>query len=245
MRVWLSIVVLLALLAPTASAREEWYDHYAGALAALERGDHAAAIELIEHALQRKSRSGYLRTYGNNYIRYTPHFQLGVAQQQAGDCEAALASLEQSESRNETKGVPELQGRLQQLRDDCTTRLAPPPLEVTAVTEPPPRVEPQPKRPTIDRAGLERGLGAYLEGDFAGSIRSFEALTVTHPDSARLRLLLGMSFHGAWVVGGETDDALIGRARVELSGAAGLDPGLTPDPALCPPRVAALFRSLR
>ncbi len=239
MRALLPTLLLLALLAPTVSAREEWYDYYDNALAALDRGEYATAVGLIEAALERKDRFGYLRTYGNNYIRYVPYFQLGIALHGAGDCEGALASFDESETRGETVDVPDLDARLQRLRDECDIRLAPPPVEPadTRVAEP--------KRPPIDRALLERGLAAYLEGDFAGSIGSFERLTQATPDSARLRLLLGMSLHGAWVTGGETDNGLIGRARAELAGAAGLDPALMPDPALCPPRVAALFRSLR
>jgi len=92
---------------------------------------------------------------------------------------------------------------------------------------------------------LERGLAAYLGGDFEGSISVFEDLTQANPGSARMRLLLGMSLHGAWATAGESDARLIERARTELAGASGLDPALVPDPALCPPRVAALYRSLR
>jgi len=246
MRFLLATFLLFALLAPPVAAREEWYDHYDNALAALNRGDHAAAIESIEAALARKQRSGYLRTYGNNYIRYVPHFQLGVAWHGAGDCETALASFERSEAGRETAGLPELAMRLERLRDECKTRLAPPAVAVEKpVADPLPVAASKPEPPPIDRVVLERGLAAYLEGDFEGSIVSFSSLTQTTPGSARLRLLLGMSLHGAWVTGGETDDALIERARAALAGAAGLDPALVPDPALCPPRVAALYRSLR
>lgn len=247
MRALLPTLLLFALLAPPVSAREEWYDHYDNALQALDRGDHATAVGLIEAALERKDRSGYLRTYGNNYIRYVPYFQLGVALHGAGDCEAALANFDQSETRGETADVPDLDARMRRLREECEVRLAPPAVEPadTTVAEPARVEKPKPKRPPIDRTVLERGLAAYLEGDFEGSIGWFEELTQATPDSARLRLLLGMSLHGAWVTGGETDNDLIERARAELAGATGLDPALMPDPALCPPRVAALFRSLR
>lgn len=246
MRALLTTCLLLALLVPPTAAREEWYDHYVNALAALERGDHAAAIESIETALGRKKRSGYLRTYGNNYMRYVPHYQLGVALHGAGECEAALASFERSEDRGETTDVPEFATRLKRLREECEIRLAPPPEPiVTAVAEPEPVEEPKPGRPPIDHAQLERALASYLGADFEASIASFENLVQANPDSPRMRLLLGMSLHGAWVMAGENDAALIERARTELAGAADLDPALVPDPALCPPRVAALYRSLR
>ncbi|NIL99777.1 MAG: hypothetical protein GTO30_08665 [Acidobacteria bacterium] len=243
----IALLFVIGLLVPPAQARDEWYDYYENALAALQRGDHGAAVTLIEAALERKKRSGYLRTYGNNYIRYVPHFQLGVALHGAGDCAAALASFEESVAREETAELPNLDTRLQRLSAECDERLAPPPVEVAARAEPKPEPidPPAPQRPPIDRALLEAGLSAYLAGDFPGSTAAFEDLTRRAPDSARLRLLLGMSLHSAWVTGGETDDDLIRRARTELAAASNLDPGLLPDPALCPPPVAALFRSLR
>ena len=237
MRPVLATFLLVALFVPAVSARDEWYDYYDSALGALRSGDYATAIEMIEAALARKGRSGYLRTYGNNYIRYAPYFQLGVAQHGAGDCEGALASFDGSETRRETADVPELDLRLHELREECEVRLAPP-----VVDPAPAAVE---KRPPIDRRRLERGLAVYLEGDFQAAIALLEALRADHPDSARLRLLLGMALHGAWVAGGETDDAMIEGARAAVARAASLDPTLVPDPALCPPRVAALFRSLR
>lgn len=244
MRRLAAIVVVAALLAPPVAARDEWYDYYDRALTALQHGDHAGAADLLAAAMQRKKRSGYLRTYGNNYIRYVPHYQLGVALHGAGDCEGALASFRESATRKETNDAPALAGRLARLSAECETRLAPPPVEV-AQADPEPVEAPKPKRTPIDRTQLERGLTAYLAGDFKRSIESFEHLARTTPESARLKLLLGMSLHSAWVTGGETDEQLIGRARTELAAAKGLDPGLVPDPALCPPRVAALFRSLR
>ena len=87
-----------------------------------------------EAALDRKDRFGYLRTYGNNYIRYVPYFQLGVALHGAGDCAAALASFDQSETRGETADVPDLNAQLQGLRDDCKIRLAPPAIEPADTT---------------------------------------------------------------------------------------------------------------
>ena len=69
MRVLLPMLLLLALLAPPVSAREEWYDYYDTALRALDRGDHATAVGLIEAALERKDRSGYLRTYEEIFPR--------------------------------------------------------------------------------------------------------------------------------------------------------------------------------
>lgn len=242
MRALVVLILLLAVAVTPAPAGNEWYDHYDGALQALRDGDHDRAVALLETALAGKQRSGFLRTYGNNYIRYVPHFQLGRAYHGMGDCERALQSFERSTEAGETGPVPELDARLRAVRAECEQRLAPPPAVQPQIAEAAPETEPE---PTIDRGELERGLRAYLAGDFDGSSETLATLAEASPQSARLRLLLGMSLHGAWVMGSEADEELIERARAELARAARLDPRLVPDPALCPPRVAALYRSLR
>jgi len=248
--------LLLGLATSPALARGEWYDHYEEALQALQAGDHQRAIELLETALKRKKRSGYFRTYGNNYVRYLPHFYLGVAHHDAGNCRQSLADFERSEAAQETEPLPALAARLQSLRGACQALLAPPPVApepariaelepaVPAESEGPPETPPDPVV-KIDPKQLEHGLRAYLKGDVTGATRTFGDLARTSPRSATLHLLLGMALHASWVIGGETDRDLLERAREELSEAARLDPGLVPDPALCPPSVVALYRSLR
>jgi tetratricopeptide (TPR) repeat protein len=244
-------LVLAAAISPSLG-RGTWYDRYEEALAALDGGDSARAVELLEAALAKKKRTGYLRTYGNHYIRYVPQFYLGVAHHDAGDCETALAWFERSEAAGETEPVPELAARLSKLRGDCEAILAPPPpvietrpepVEIPAEeieeSEPPP----PPVDPRLDP--LEGGLRAYLDGDLDEAVRRFEELARITPDSASARLLLGTALYGSWVVGGRTDEKLLTRARRELTAAARLDPDLEPDPRLCPPSVTDLYASLR
>ncbi len=252
----MTALLLVAAIAP-APARGDWYDYYQDALQAIDRGKHGRAVQLLETALERKKGTGYFRTYGNNYIRYVPRFYLGVAYHGAGDWERALASFDLSEEAGETAAVPSLDTRMRSLRAACESQLAPPPAQPVetsgnapaASTEPDTakREEPRKASPLIhaDPRLLERGLGVYLRGDFDTAAGVFGELVESAPRSPRLRLLLGMALHGSWVMGGEKADALIGRSRRELAEAARLDPALVPDPALCPPRVVALFRSLR
>ncbi len=233
--------LLVTVIGP-AHARGNWYDYYQDALKALDDGDPQGTVELLEAAMERRVSTGYFRTYGNNYIRYVPRFYLGVAYHDAGNCERALASFDLSEAMNETAAAPALEARMRSLRAACEARLAPvpedPPVE-TAETAPPDAVV------HVDLAMLERGLAAYLSGDLDTAVGLFRKLVDSAPESPRLRLLLGMALHGAWAIGGEQADALIDRSRGELAEAARLDPDLIPDPALCPPRVVALFRSSR
>ena len=111
-----------------------------------------------------------------------------------------------------------------------------------------PPVVPPPEPPPladVDPRLLERGIRAYLEGDVQRAIGVLDGLATGAPRSARVRLLLGMALHGAWSGGGESDAAPLERSRSELAEAARLDPALVPDPALTPPAVVALYRSLR
>jgi tetratricopeptide (TPR) repeat protein len=248
--VFLAVCLVLAWAASPARARGEWYDFYDEAIQALDRGEPDHAIEMLQRALSLKDRPGYFRTYGNNYIRYLPHFYLGVAHHDAGNCEMAIESFQVSESSGETDSLPALAGRMRSLRTACEAVLAPPAIapqepgaESSVDPEELPATEPEPADPR--RGMLEEGLRAYLRGDLEGAVNMFERLTRDSPQTAYFRLLLGTALYGSWLVGGESDQALIRKARTELSEAARLDPGLVPDPRLCPPRVVALYRSLR
>lgn len=242
------LILGLVLVSPGSLllARGEWYDHYENAIEALEQGEPTRAIDLLQAAVSRKQRSGYFRTYGNNYVRYVPHFYLGVAHHDAGDCERAMTSFERSDAAKETAEVPALASTLRSLRTACETRLEPPPESLPA----PPIISstpdpPEPPRCAVAAETLENGLGAYLEGNIDESVRVFEELVREAPTCSRLRLLLGMALHAAWVLDGQSNDALLERSRQELAEARQLDDGLVLDPALYPPRVVALYRTLR
>jgi len=248
--------VLLGLLAATAvsGARDEWYDRYEQAVRAIENGRPKRAIELLGAALQRKSRSGYFRTYGNNYLRYAPQFWLGVAYHDLDDCGRALASFARSEEAAETADEPELAARLRALRMACELRLAPRPerrVAESGASVPPTVPKGEPGRSATgsrhepDPVRLEQGLRAFLDGDLTAAVRAFDELVRQAPESATSHLLLGTALHGQWSAGGEREVELFERSRDELSRAAQLDPRVVPDPALCSPRVVALYRSLR
>jgi len=239
----------LSGLAPSSFARDEWYDHYEDALEALGEGLYDQAVDALTNALKRRKRSGYFRTYGNNYVRYVPHYYLGVAHHDRGDCPAALLSFARSDGAEETGSVPELRSRLSSLRASCEARVVavddPPDGSGTHATipaQPPPAPAPL---DAVDRGRLEAGLRGYLDGDFERATRIFEELSRLAPDSARLHLLRAMSLHGAWTLDGRRDDAMLQRIRDELRRAARLDPALALDPALCPPNLVGLYRSLR
>lgn len=246
-------LLVLGLLAAgavsPALARGEWYDFYEDAIAAIDGGEPRRAIELLEQALSRKAASGYFRTYGNNYMRYAPQFHLGVAWQEAGDCDRALQFFRRSEDAGETEAEPALAVRMHSLRAVCEARIeaeaAPPEPEVVETPPEEPPAAPAPPPIEVDTRALERGLRAYLTGDLDEAIRLFEEVTRDEPRAAQPHALLGAALYGSWLLDGESDEKRLGRARDALSRAAGIDPDLALDPALYPPRVIALYRSLR
>lgn len=241
-------VVILGIVAAAlpANARDEWYDHYERAVEALEEGRPGAAIVQLERSLARKPRSGYVRTYGNNYLHYTPQFHLGVAHRLAGDCEQALVHFDAAVAASETRAAPGVAESLDTMRADCVERLRPPvvqaeELPVTAPEEPPPAPAPL----AIDRHELETGVRAYLDGRFDEAAAIFTRITTREERSARLYLLQGASLHAAWATGGETSEELLSRANAALRRAAELGGARGADPSLFPPRVLALMRSFR
>ena len=231
---WTLASTAALLLACSVMAREtatrEWYQDYEEALRAIEKDNPRKAVALLGSALERKPRAGLLRADGTRHIRYAPQFWLGVAYQRLGDCERAVASFDRSRADDETAKAPALAARMHTLRRECEQRLGP--------TSTPAGVE-------LDPAQLERGLRAYLTGDLASAVRVFDELARGVPGSAAPHLLLGMALHGQWSAEGEVDVSLLERARRELGRAAAIDPAATPDPALCPPEVVALYQSVR
>ena len=240
-RCWAASLLAALLLAPGAWARGEWYDHYERAIRSIEQGDGQQALVWLDRALAAKPRSGYLRTYGNNYIQYAPQFYRGLAWELLDDCTAALRAFEASDADRETAQEAGLAETLRESRERCSRALAPP-------AEPQPgMVKPPPTAPKLlaDPMELRAAFGAYLEGDFDGAVQRFGKLAAESPESARIQLMLGIALHGWWASTGRNDEALLTRARAALARAAVADPDLVPDPALCPPPVVALYRSLR
>jgi tetratricopeptide (TPR) repeat protein len=232
---WMLAAAATLLLACTTMAREaprrEWYQDYEEALRAIEKDNPRKAVTLLGAALAREPRAGLLRADGNRHIRYAPQFWLGVAYHRLGDCARAVASFDRSRADDETAKAPALAARLQTLRRECEQRIGPTQAPRTAVA--------------LDPAKLEVGVRAYLAGDLVSAVRAFDELARAVPDSVAPHLLLGMALHGQWSAAGELDASLLERARRELARAAAIDPAATPDPALYPPEVLALYRSLR
>ncbi len=234
----LAVVLAVAVGMPLSGKRGTWYDPYLDAVEALEAGDAARAVDLLEAALSRRPESGYHRTYGTNYIHYTPHARLAFAWQMLGDCAKALRELERAEAAGELVDDPSLAPRGEVVRRACTPAPRP---EVVAVDEGASRTPPSPPVPALDPARLERGVAAFLAGDLETADRIFSRTADDAADSAIAQSLLALVRFARWTAGGRRDDALIAEVRQAVGRARALDPLYSPPPALCPPELLALW----
>jgi tetratricopeptide (TPR) repeat protein len=87
-------LILSALLAANAA----WYDHYVNGVRLIEQGQAAAARTELESALaSRKNEGLQVPTARQQYIDYLPHLYLAIANQMAGDVDAARKHLAHAE----------------------------------------------------------------------------------------------------------------------------------------------------
>ena len=94
-------------LAVASGATADVEDEYKQGLAAVEKGDWAAAVRHLEAAIaERPKESSKLLRY-LYFHPYLPHYYLGIARAELGDCRAALAEWAESEGQGVITGRDE------------------------------------------------------------------------------------------------------------------------------------------
>jgi len=89
---------ILALLLLFATPTPTWYEQYERGLRLIEQGQAAAAREALEAAVAlRPEEQLQMATRPNEYIDYLPHLYLAIANQMAGDIDAARKHLTHAE----------------------------------------------------------------------------------------------------------------------------------------------------
>lgn len=115
-------LTLLALTAAGPAAGQDFLEHYKEGLAAVEAEQWETAARELEQAIagrpEESTRLG-LRFYFKPYL---PHFYLGRARFELGDCAGALESWDESEEQGVIQRFPEYQ-ELQAKRWTCRQRL--------------------------------------------------------------------------------------------------------------------------
>lgn len=114
MKVFQVVAVAFAAVALswTPAAGDSWDDFKAG-VEAQERGDHAAAVRLLQRAIAEKGEES-----STVFRRYLPHYHLGISQAALGDCRAAVASFDESRRQGKNTRDRELQ-TMQAARSRC------------------------------------------------------------------------------------------------------------------------------
>ncbi|MEM8962585.1 MAG: hypothetical protein AAGD38_13960 [Acidobacteriota bacterium] len=114
-------LVLSIALAATPTAHADEMDLQESAVAAIEAQRWDDAIRDLRQAIREEPDANVRR--GLLAKRYTPHYYLGIALAESGDCRSALTELSISDRQTEIREVPEDYARLKTFRKRCQERL--------------------------------------------------------------------------------------------------------------------------
>ena len=151
----LTSAILVALLLLAAAARADYEDSFARGIAAMDQRNWNEAVRRLSAAIQENPKEGgRVLLYGQRYRTYLPHYYLGVAYQNLGNCEAAQREWAESERQGMIQQESAFK-ELQQLRPKCAGAAAarpevvagaPPIVSPTArASEPVPAANPTPQ----------------------------------------------------------------------------------------------------
>lgn len=119
-----AVAVWLALWAGAAFG--DYKKAYGDALTAARDGDWKQVAVLMRQAIAERSAEGErIRLYGTRFEVYLPHFYLGQALAETGDCAGALKELQLSEDQGAVKSTDRYV-ELQRLRSRCQRALPEP-----------------------------------------------------------------------------------------------------------------------
>ena len=191
LEMWSGSTSPLAVAGFVERAQESWYVDYDNGLRAIERSDWAAAVRHLQSAVAKNPRSSLTaRTYGMRYIRYVPHFYLGVSHYNMGDSASALSAIGREKDAREILKSRELAHQLAVI--DSAARGATGPAAVIAAANATQQERLQ-RALALGVAALQRGRHreAYV---IFGSILAVDprhAAARAYRDSTRARALAG------------------------------------------------------
>ncbi len=117
-------LALAFLLAVSSGARGDYRSSYESGIRAMDQKDWPAAVRAFQAAARDKSaEGGQILIYGMRYRPYLPHYYLGIAYSNLGNCEAALAEWKESESQGAIRSTGEVR-ELARYRAQCEARVA-------------------------------------------------------------------------------------------------------------------------
>lgn len=128
--------VVLAVLAAAGDAWADYRKLFADAIAARDKGDWTQVATLARQAAAQQPKEGErVRLYGTRFEVYLPHFYLGQALANTGDCAGAIKAFQTSETQGAVKGTDKW-AELQRLRAQCEKQVGPAPTRPPAPPTP-------------------------------------------------------------------------------------------------------------
>jgi hypothetical protein len=147
---------LLALALPL-PALADYKESYLKAMEAVDRKQWADVAKHMREALAENPREGgKVKLYGTRYETYLPHFYLGVALLNTGDCDGAVKAFASSEEQGAIRGTSKY-AELLGGRKTCEAKVAkaptpPPPTPPPPTPPPTPRPTPPPEATPVPAA---------------------------------------------------------------------------------------------
>ena len=115
---------VLGLLLLSAPARADYKETYRKAVEAVDRKRWTEVARLMREAIAENPREGErVKLYGLRFEAYVPHFYLGLALLNTGDCDGAVKAFAASEAAGAIRGTPRYADLLDG-RKTCDARMA-------------------------------------------------------------------------------------------------------------------------
>jgi len=231
-----ALAVLLAVVALSVAAtpaRADYRQSYLDAVDALRRGDAQAALPLLSAAIaEQPGERARARLVGAIPEPYLPHHYLALAYARLDRCNDALREWEISTQQGALAGVPAAAAEAHRGVTECRRKVGVAPSADAAVAA-----------RAAARAALERGVQAYLDGDYDGAVATLGTAANGGEGSARALALAvrAAARQARFRLGGERDAAELAAAIADAREARRADPAFRPDPQLFSPRFLALW----
>jgi chemotaxis protein histidine kinase CheA len=143
-----ALLALLLALGWAPALRADFRESFKKGIEAVDRKEWSAVARWMREAAAEKPQEGEsVKIYGVRFEPYLPHFYLGLALFQSGDCEGALEQWQESERQRAVQGTSRFK-LLVQNRDTCRQRIA-------AKAPPPPPVPSGPDPAAVAQAARE------------------------------------------------------------------------------------------
>src|ERR1700682_3980262 len=105
-----TLLLGLALAFAAAPAAADYRESYRKGIVEADRQAWSAVATYMRQAAAEQGKEGEtVKIYGVRYVRYLPHFFLGLALAESGNCQEALEQWKESESQGAVQGTPHYQ----------------------------------------------------------------------------------------------------------------------------------------